>query len=99
MVFTIIKWHIGAMQAETIQIDRAGRIVIPKPVRQRFNLLPGDKLRLSADQTGIRLEPTDPGGKLVRRGSVLVFTGEFNEPVTSEGVQRMIEEDRERGLT
>jgi AbrB family looped-hinge helix DNA binding protein len=83
------------MKSETIQIDKAGRVVLPKAVRQRFNLLPGDKLRLSADETGIKLEPADPGGKLVRKGSVLVFTGEFSEPVTSEMVEQMIAEDRE----
>lgn len=84
------------MKPETIQIDKAGRVVLPKPVRQRFNLLPGDKLRLSADETGIKLEPADPAGKLVRKGSVLVFTGEFSEPVTTEMVEQMIREDREK---
>lgn len=72
---------------------------MPKPVRQRFNLLPGDKLRLSADETGIKLEPADPSGKLVRKGSVLVFTGEFSEPVTSEMVEQMIADERERAAS
>jgi AbrB family looped-hinge helix DNA binding protein len=86
------------MKFKTIQIDKAGRVVLPKPLRKRFNLLPGDTLRLSADETGIRLEPSASGGELVRKGSVLVFTGEFAEPVTSGLVERLMGEDRERGL-
>lgn len=54
-------------------MDKAGGVVLPKRVRQHFNLLPGDKLRLSTDETGIKLEPTDSGSELIRKGSVLVF--------------------------
>jgi AbrB family looped-hinge helix DNA binding protein len=98
LAFGIWKWHIASMKSDTIQIDKAGRVVLPKPLRQRFNLFPGDRLRLSADDTGIKLEPADPGGKLIRKGSVLVFTGEFPEPVTTDTIQRMIREDRESGV-
>jgi AbrB family looped-hinge helix DNA binding protein len=86
------------MKDRTIQIDSAGRVVLPKPLRKHFNLLPGDKLRLSSDSTGIRLEPADAAGHLVRKGKVLVFTGEFSEPVTSEMIQKTLDEDRERGV-
>jgi AbrB family looped-hinge helix DNA binding protein len=84
------------MKSEAIQMDKAGRIVLPKPLREHFNIVPGDKLRLSADATGIRLEPMDATGKLVRKGSVLVFRGDFGEPITSELVDGMISEERER---
>lgn len=84
------------MKRATIQIDKAGRIVLPKSLRRQFNLVAGDKLRLSVDETGIRLEPEPAGGKLVRKGSVLVFTGEFAEPVTTDMVNTLIAEDREQ---
>jgi AbrB family looped-hinge helix DNA binding protein len=83
------------MSKDVIQVDRAGRVVLPKPIRKRFNLLPGDKLKLTADHSGIRLEPQDTTGKLIRKGRVLVFTGDFNERITDEAIQRMLEEDRE----
>jgi AbrB family looped-hinge helix DNA binding protein len=82
------------MKTETIQIDKAGRVVLPKPLRDQFNLLPGDKLRLSVEGNGFRLEPTDAGGELVREGSVLVFTGDFEEPITTAKVNELIEQDR-----
>ena len=87
------------MKNKTIQIDSAGRVVLPKPLREQFNLLPGDKLRLSVEGNGFRLEPTDAGGELVRKGSVLVFTGGFPEPITTTQVNDLIEQDREARIT
>ena len=87
------------MKTETVQIDKAGRVVLPKPLRQQFHLLPGDKLRLSVEGNGIRLEPADAGGELVRKGSVLVFSGDFAEPITTATVNELIEEERESRIT
>ena len=78
------------MKNETIQMDKAGRVVIPKPLREQFNLLPGDKLHLSVEGNGFRLEPRNAGGELVRKGSVLVFTGAFAEPMTTDKVNELI---------
>ncbi|MGH9471259.1 MAG: AbrB/MazE/SpoVT family DNA-binding domain-containing protein [Terriglobales bacterium] len=38
-----------------VHLDRAGRIVLPKQVRQRLHLRAGDRLRLVADDAGLRL--------------------------------------------
>ena len=89
----------NTMKNETIQMDKAGRVVLPKPLREQFNLLPGDKLRLSVEGNGFRLEPTDAGGELVRKGTVLVFTGGFPEPITSAQVNNLIEQDREARIS
>jgi AbrB family looped-hinge helix DNA binding protein len=83
------------MSKNLIHVDGAGRVVLPKPIRERFNLLPGDKLKLTADDSGIRLEPQDTAGKLIRKGRVLVFTGDFKERITDEAIQRILQEDRE----
>ena len=82
------------MKTEMIQIDKAWRVVLPKPLRDQFNLAPGDKLRLSVEGHSFKLEPTDAGGKLVRSGTVLVFTGGFAEPITASKVDEMIEQER-----
>ena len=85
---------INGMKKEMLHIDKAGRVVLPKPLRERFNLLPGDKLSVSIENQTIKLEPTHPGGTLVRKGSVLVFRGEVHEPVTADLVQEMLAQDR-----
>ena len=86
---------ISRMKSETIKIDKAGRVGLPKLLREQFNLGPGDELRLSVEGNSIKLEPTDTRGRLVREGSVLVFSGQFAEPITTSEVERLIEEDRE----
>jgi AbrB family looped-hinge helix DNA binding protein len=84
------------MSNGTVQIDGAGRLVLPKPIRKRFNLAPGDKLRFSADEKGIHLEPLQANGELVRKGTMVVFRGEFAEPITPDLVERLLDEDRNR---
>jgi AbrB family looped-hinge helix DNA binding protein len=86
------------MKAESIQIDRAGRIVLPKAVRDKFNLSAGDKLRLDVDEAGIHLAPSLAAGKLIREGTVLVFTCEVGQPISNELINSMLEEDRSRGV-
>jgi AbrB family looped-hinge helix DNA binding protein len=83
------------MKNGLLQIDKAGRVVLPKPLREQFNLVPGDKLRLSVEGNSFRLEPTHTGGDLVKQGSVLVFTGGFAEAITTAKVNEMIDEERE----
>ena len=74
-------------------------MVLPKPLRDQFNLLPGDKLRLSVEGGGFRLEPANPGGELIKKGSVLVFTGRFSEPITTEMVNKILEIGRDSRIT
>jgi AbrB family looped-hinge helix DNA binding protein len=52
-------------------IDRAGRLVIPKPLRDSLGVLPGE-VNVVREGTGIRIEPIaseeieeDSGGRLV----------------------------------
>jgi bifunctional DNA-binding transcriptional regulator/antitoxin component of YhaV-PrlF toxin-antitoxin module len=78
-----------------IRIDQAGRVPLPKSLRKQFDFLPGDKLRLSVEGNSFRFEPAISDGKLVREGSVLVFTGGFSGPITTARVNELIEKDHE----
>ena len=78
-------------------IDKAGRVVIPAPIRDRAGLLPGTALEITADDTGIRIERVAAGPKLVRIGKRLVArpTVDADErPVVD--VAALIEEERNR---
>ena len=46
-----------------VTIDRAGRIVVPKPFRDRFNLVPGTELAIEAAGDGVTLRKVgaEPG--------------------------------------
>lgn len=49
-------------------IDKAGRVVVPAAIRDRAGLTPGTELEITADETGVRLEPVAPRPRLVRAG-------------------------------
>ncbi|HEV8346494.1 MAG TPA: AbrB/MazE/SpoVT family DNA-binding domain-containing protein [Vicinamibacterales bacterium] len=53
-------------------IDKAGRVVIPAPIRERAGLTPGAQLEITEDELGIRLERVAAGPRLVKVGRRLV---------------------------
>jgi AbrB family looped-hinge helix DNA binding protein len=53
-------------------IDKAGRVVIPAPLRERAGLVPGSELEITEDGVGLRLERVADGPRLIRVGRRLV---------------------------
>jgi AbrB family looped-hinge helix DNA binding protein len=53
-------------------IDKAGRVVIPAPIRDRAGLWAGAELEVTEDELGIRLERVAAGPRLVKIGRRLV---------------------------
>ena len=53
-------------------IDQAGRLVIPKEIRQEAGLRPGMPLEVRCRAGRIEIEPTPLPVKLVRKGRLLV---------------------------
>lgn len=53
-------------------IDRAGRVVVPKVLRQAIGLEPGAEIELTASDGRIELEPAPLEVRLERRGALLV---------------------------
>jgi AbrB family looped-hinge helix DNA binding protein len=65
---------------ETVQIDQAGRLVLPKRVRDSFRLKSGDTLAIGVKGDAIELRPTKPGFRLERINGVLVLAAEMPLP-------------------
>lgn len=78
----------------TVRIDAAGRLVLPRRVRDQLHLSAGTRLQLDVESNAVRLTPVpDPGVRLVRRGKRLVVVG---TPALSPGqVKTAIAADRE----
>jgi AbrB family looped-hinge helix DNA binding protein len=59
----------------TLVMDKAGRVVLPKPIREKMRLRPGARLRVEI--VGEKLELTEevPEVKIVRRGKRRVIVG------------------------
>lgn len=56
----------------SITIDRAGRIVVPKAMRERFGLHPGTELEIEAEADGLRLRARDSGPSFIEKDGVIV---------------------------
>ena len=70
-------------------IDQAGRIVVPKVLRERAGLVPGVQLRVELDGVGIHIE-VEPGRGLEQKGRFLVIpsTGNQLDDETVEELRR-----------
>jgi AbrB family looped-hinge helix DNA binding protein len=56
-------------------IDRFGRVVIPKQIREDLGLEAGESLVIEGRSEGILLRPAREATGLRRKGRVLVFSG------------------------
>lgn len=72
-------------------VDKFGRVVIPKAVRQRLGLKAGTVLRIEETSDGMKLGPVHEEPLLVREGNVLVFNGRFDGDIV-EAIQAQREE-------
>lgn len=72
-------------------LDKFGRIVIPKPVRDHYGLAAGVVLEIHSGEDGIVLLPKKPQPDLIEKGGVLVFTGKAEEDL-EEAVESHREE-------
>jgi AbrB family looped-hinge helix DNA binding protein len=57
----------------TLTIDSAGRIVIPKAIREALHLTSGDTLALESDGESVILRPLRPGSPLKKERGIWVF--------------------------
>jgi AbrB family looped-hinge helix DNA binding protein len=77
-------------------IDRAGRVVIPKALRDSAGLKPGMKLDVRCEDGRIEIEPVRQALKWVKRGGLIVAVAPKGTPkLTGAIVNRLIAEDRE----
>ncbi len=56
-------------------LDKFGRIVIPKEIRDDFNLKPGSQIRIEEHEQTIILKPVAGEPNLRWKDGVLVFSG------------------------
>ena len=58
-----------------ITIDKAGRIVVPKSLRERYNIHAGTELEIIPDKTGIRIVVSGNEPSLKTKKGILIHHG------------------------
>jgi len=91
------------MKSILIPIDQAGRIVLPKDVREELAIKPGDTLKVSIHGSCsviLTLNKEKPG--FVRKSKALVFSSQGDEMLNHETLEQILEherDEREMGAT
>lgn len=67
-----------------LTIDKAGRIVLPKPVRDELQLSPGDALQLDTNGEEVTLRPVRENPPLRKKRGVWVYSA--GEPLAASVV-------------
>src|ERR1700692_3746131 len=91
-----MAWY-NTIMITTISMDKAGRIVLPKPVRDELQLEPGDALEVESFEDRIILRPARGNGRMRKEQGVWVFAS--GRPISVGTVNktiRRIRDERER---
>jgi len=75
-----------------ITVDRAGRVVLPKPVRDKMRLTPGSTLELESEGEHITLRPVRPQAALRKELGIWVLQG----PSADDSIPDLLQKSREK---
>lgn len=75
-------------------IDKAGRLVIPRALRDRIGLAGGGEVELELDGAAVRIEPV--AGRGFRQEDGLLFIPAAGAPITDAAVRELIDAERHR---
>ncbi|MDP2997951.1 MAG: AbrB/MazE/SpoVT family DNA-binding domain-containing protein [Bryobacterales bacterium] len=80
-----------------LTLDKAGRVVIPKPLRDELRLGVGDSLALEVVEGRITLRPLrSPAGLQKERGIWVHRTGQPLSSLVAGETTRLVREERDR---
>lgn len=79
----------------TVEIDKAGRIVVPKKLRDELHLVPGTRLKIGRSGDRLVFEPDSPDSKLILKDGMLVVSG---GPAEEIDIPALIQQGRDERM-
>ncbi len=73
----------------TVTIDKAGRVVLPKPLRDELHLEPGDTLALVSEGEKVTLQPVRSGSSMRNEDGVWVFRS--GKKLSTDSVDKVLQ--------
>lgn len=70
-----------------VPIDKAGRVVLPKRIRNELAIHPGDQLKISIHGNAVTLRAARAESGFIKRGHALVFSSEGGDLLDNETVE------------
>ncbi len=77
-----------------LTLDKAGRVVLPKSLRDQMQLGPGDTLQVESEGERITLRPVRPRATLKKECGIWVYQGDSTET----SIPDLIDREREKHL-
>lgn len=75
-----------------MSVDKAGRVVLPKPLRDKMQLVAGDELLIESEGERVTLRPVRPQATMKKEFGIWVYQGE----VSAASIPELIEREREK---
>jgi AbrB family looped-hinge helix DNA binding protein len=88
----------GTTNGMKLHLDKSGRVVLPKPLRQRLGLRPGTTFEATEAAEGLLLRPVTERPSLVERNGFLVHTGQATHTFDWQQLSTDLEEERLRDI-
>jgi AbrB family looped-hinge helix DNA binding protein len=82
-----------------VKIDKAGRIVLPKPVRDRLRLRQGSDLEIEERPEGLLLKLVDQRPSVVQKNGIWVHLGKLPKRFDRETLVDEVRDDRIKELS
>jgi AbrB family looped-hinge helix DNA binding protein len=94
--YLTVMVFLNGMKDALVPIDKAGRVVLPKDVRDELALNPGDLLKISVQGDQVTLRPNRETTGFVKRGGALIFSTSGTDLLKSEAVEAIRDLERDR---
>jgi AbrB family looped-hinge helix DNA binding protein len=88
----------GKINGMKLTLDKAGRVVLPKPLRQRLGLRAGTTFEATEAPGGLLLRPITQRPSLVEQNGFLVHTGQVSPAFDWQELSEDLEQERARQI-